>query len=93
MVDNDGVVGFAKGSVHRNPDRFFPKLGEAFTGVASPAANRRPGVKAAPADSRELGFVQIGHTGPADFRTIIEHEAVAIGVAEILKVHDGATRT
>lgn len=87
---NDGVEGFAAGTFEGDSDGAFPDGAHAFSGVAAPAFAIGVAVEDGGFDAWEVALVEDGGGCGHDFVAVIEHEGIAVGVAEEVECFNGA---
>jgi len=88
----DGVVGFATSADEGVADFLAPDGAHAFTGVAAVALAEGGASEDGAADATEVVFVNPGLADGHDVTAVVEHEAVAIGVAKEVEGDNGVSR-
>src|SRR5690606_16578102 len=86
------VVGGAFGSLEFDSEDVFPDPAHAFGGVAAPAFAVAVLAEDRRADLRKVALVEPGSAGGHDVIAIVEHETVAVRVAEVVEGRDRAAR-
>ena len=88
-----GIVGGSDGPDHVLAGGLPPKGTHALARMATPALDEGMGSEDGAVDLLKLGFVQAGLGAAVDFIAVVEHEAGAVGVAEVFEVGnlDGVT--
>ena len=87
-----GVVGGAVGACERDADGAFPDGAHAFGGMAAPTFAIGVAVEDRGFDAREVTFVEPGSGNSHDVVAIVEHECIAVRVAEKIEGFDGLRR-
>lgn len=83
-----GVIGASDGADHALSGGLAPKGTHAFTGVAAPALDEGTGSEVGAIDLSEFGFVKPSLGAAVNLVAVIEHEAGAVGVAEVFEIGD-----
>jgi len=89
-MSDHGVVCFATGTDEAGTERFVPDGAHAFSGVAAVALADGVFGEDAAADLGEVLLVDPSLAGGHDCAAVVEHEAVAVGVAEEVEGADAA---
>ena len=89
-VGDGFVVGFAAGTDEGVADAAAPDLGHAFAGVAAVALADGVAGEDGAFDFAEVAFVNPGLGDGHDVAAVVEHEAVAVRVAEEVEGGDGS---
>ena len=87
---DDGVVGGADRALEGDADGAFPGRAHAFSGMAAPALAVGIAGEYRGPDAGQVALVQPGGGGRHDFIAVIEHERIAVGMAEEIERGDGA---